>query len=229
MGIHDGHRDRMRERFLTHGLLTFNEIEALELLLFYTTPQKDTNPLAHTLLKTFGSLHEVLNASEQQLCEVPGVGQKTAALLMLVPQIYRLSEVKDAATNKRIRLTREGISYLRPYFEGLRDEMLMMVCLDSANKVISTEVLSTGVVAGVRFDTRQLLEIALKRKSTSVLLAHNHPDGQARPSREDDISTECIYKALRTLDIELFDHIIFAGENEYSYRAKGVLDILAFR
>ena len=96
MGVHEGHRERMRERFFQHGLETFNEIEALEMLLYYAIPRKDTNPLAHALLDRFGSLDYVLSASEEELCEVPGISERTAALLMIVPQITQLSEVNRA-------------------------------------------------------------------------------------------------------------------------------------
>lgn len=229
MGIHDGHRERLRARFLEHGLLTFNEIEALELLLFYAIPQRDTNPLAHALLDHFGSLNDLFHASEQELCEVPGVGTKTAALLMLVPQMTRLSGVKQSQRIGDIRGAKDAQLFLRPYYEGLQDEMLMLVCMDSMKKVISAEVLNRGVVDSVRFDIRLLVEVALKRKSSWVVMAHNHPDGQAYPSREDDSVTASVCRALRALGIELFDHVIFAGENCYSYRDKGALDVLGYR
>ena len=228
MGVHDGHRERMRERFLQHGLENFNEIEALEFLLFYAIPQRDTNPLAHALLDRFGTLSDVLNATEQQLCEVAGVGARTAALLMLIPQMYRLSEVKKAQRIGQINSTGDAISFFRPYFEGKKDEMLMLACLDSTGKVISAEIMSTGVVNGVRFDKRQLIETALKRKASAVMIAHNHPDGQPYPSHEDDEATTELYHALRTFDIMLYDHVILAGEKEYSYRRNGTLEICAY-
>ncbi len=225
MGVHDGHRERMRERFFQHGLQTFNEIEALEFLLFYAIPQKDTNPLAHALLDHFGTLDDVLNATEQQLCEVPGIGLRTAALLMLVPQMHRLSEVKKSQRIGEIKSTQDAINYLRPYFDGRKDEMLMFVCLDSTCKIISAEIISVGVVNRVRFDRRQLVEIALKRKATLVVLAHNHPDGDPTPSREDDAATSRLLHSLLDFNIELFDHVILSGEKSYSYRMKGTLSV----
>ena len=116
MALHDGHRDRMRERFFQHGLETFNEIEALEMLLYYAVPRKDTNPLAHALLEHFGSLDFVLSATEEELCEVPGISKRTAALLMMVPQMARLSEEIRANKIVEIANSREAIQYLIPRF-----------------------------------------------------------------------------------------------------------------
>lgn len=229
MSVHDGHRERLRRRFLDHGLQSFNEIEALELLLFYALAQKDTNPLAHALLDRFGSLDEVLHASVQELCSVPGIGEKTAALLTLVPELNRLGELSRVRRTVSLRTTEEMAAYLGPYFSGLQEERLLMVCLDSAMRVISTEELSRGVVNGVRFDVRRLVELALRRKASYVLLAHNHPDGQAVPSREDDETTRDVCRALHTIEIPLFDHLIFAGDRFVSYRRSGALDILRYQ
>lgn len=225
MGVHDGHRERMRERFFRFGLSNFNEIEALEFLLFYAIPRRDTNPLAHALLDQFGSLSQVLNATEQELCAVPGISESTAALIKLVPQLERLSEVERGKRLAEIKGTRDAAAFLIPYFRGAQDEMLLLVCLDSARRVISAEVINTGLPNSVLFDIRKLVETALKRKATSVMIAHNHPDGQVLPSKEDDSTTISIMKALRTVNIELYDHIVVAGENYVSYRRSGALEL----
>ena len=89
MGVHDGHRERMRERFRGHGLDNFNDINALELLLFYAAPRRDTNGMAHALLEKFGSLSAVLEANEQELLTVPGIGENAVTLLRLIPAFSR--------------------------------------------------------------------------------------------------------------------------------------------
>lgn len=229
MGIHDGHRDRMRERFFLHGLDSFNEIEALELLLYYAIPRKDTNPLAHALLDHFGSLDAVMLATKEELCEVPGISSNTACLLNLVPQLARMGEIQRTTRIKTIASTDDAVDFLMPRLRYERDEIMLMLCLDTQRRITHVEVISHGVVDAVSFDTRRVVEIALKRKAVSVIIAHNHPDGPARPSREDDTTTMMVYRALETVQIQLYDHIIIAGDQFVSYRRSGTLDLFRFK
>ena len=228
MAVHEGHRERMRERFFAHGLESFNEIEALEMLLFYAIPRKDTNPLAHALLDHFGSLDGVLSASEEELCEVPGINERIAALLMMVPQMTRLSEVNRANRITAVTCTEDAVNFLIPRFRGKREEILIILCLDSQKRITHAEVMNQGVVNYVNFDPRRVVEVALKRKAVSVIIAHNHPDGPARPSREDDSATSQVYRALTSVGITLYDHIIIAGEDYASYRRSGALDLYRY-
>ena len=225
MGVHEGHRERMRERFFQHGLETFNEIEALEMLLYYAIPRKDTNPLAHALLDRFGSLDYVLSASEEELCEVPGISERTAALLMMVPQITQLSEVNRANRIKDVTRTEDAVSFLIPRFRNQRREILLLLCLNSQKQITHVEVMNKGAVNYVTFDPRRVVEVALKRQAVSVIIAHNHPDGPALPSKEDDSATSQVYRALNTVGISLYDHIIIAVEDYASYRRSGALDL----
>ncbi len=228
MGIHDGHRKRLRDNFLENGLGGFHSITALELLLSYSIPRKDTNPIAHALLDRFGSLRDVFDASEQELCEVEGVGQGTAALIRLVPQIMRKSAVEKAAEMNCILSTQIARDYLMPFFLFERDELFIMLCLDSQKRVIKCQELSRGVVNSVNVDVRRVLETALKNRAVSVILAHNHPDGLARNSHEDDMTTRQIYISLRTVGINLADHLIFAGDEVFSYLDSGALKLCEY-
>ena len=199
MTVHEGHRERLRDSFLAHGLDSFHEVQALELLLFYAVPRRDTNPLAHALLNQFGSLEGVFSASERELCEVPGVGKSTAALILMVPQILKRSRVTAANEIKHIRCGRDAAEYLRPRLDTEKEEVALMICLDSQMAVINC----------------MELEQAMKSKASYVVLAHNHPAGSPRMSREDDAVTNRAYKALELVGIRLYDHIIVAGD-EYS-------------
>ena len=215
MAIHEGHRERLRGQFLENGLDGFHELQALELLLFYAMPRRDTNPLAHTLLDRFGSLDGVFAASERELCEVPGVGKNTAALLMLVPQILKRSRVCSANEIKTIRSGRDAAEYLRPRLDTEREEVALMICLNAQMGVINCVELARGTVNAVDFNIRRVVELALKSKASYVILAHNHPGGVPRMSREDDAVTARVYKALDLVNIRLYDHIIVAG-GEYA-------------
>ena len=226
MGVHDGHRERMRQRFFRSGLDSFNEIEALEMLLFYAVPRRDTNVLAHELLARFGSLDEVFAATEQELSEVPGVGSTAAALIMLVPQLTRLSEVKRAERRTSVNTLRDVVDYLLPRFRYERDECVIVLCLNGQRQIVHTELMARGAVDAVPFDVRRIVEVALKRKAVYVVLAHNHPAGPADPSEEDDAATLQISRALSAVNITLFDHIITAGDSYMSYRESGRADLL---
>lgn len=229
MNIHDGHRARLRESFLQNGLAGMNAITALELLLSFSIPRRDTNPIAHALLDRFGSLQEVFDATEQELCEVNGVGTNTAVLLKLIPQIMRKSAVDKAAELSCILNTQNARDYLMPHFLYERDEVAILLLLDTQKRVIRCTELSRGVVNSVNVDVRKVLETALKYRASSVILAHNHPDGPAVNSREDDTVTHQVFRSLLTVGISLIDHLIFASDAVYSYRDSGALKIWEYQ
>lgn len=228
MAIHDGHRERLRDCFLEHGLDSFHEVQALELLLFYAIPRRDTNPVAHALLDHFGSLDAVFAASERELCDVPGVGKNTAALILLVPQIFKRSRVAAASEKRYIRNGREAAEYLRPRLDHEREEVALMICLDSQMSVINCVEIARGSINSVEFNIRRVVEIAMKSKASNVILAHNHPEGSPRMSREDDLVTGRIYKALDLMNIRLFDHIIVAGEQYASINDVGGMRLYSY-
>ena len=146
--LHGGHRERLRERYLAEGLDNFNEINALELLLFYAIPRKDTNELAHRLLQKFGSLAGVFDAPIEALCSVPGVSRSAAVLLQMITELnrkYLLS--RDRAPI--IHNTEEAGAYMLPYFYGQRNECVYLLCLDAKGKVLGCYSLFEGTANAV--------------------------------------------------------------------------------
>ena len=129
-GAHDGHRGRMRERFRREGLNGFADHEALELMLFYAIPQRNVNPLAHALLERFGSFHGVLEASEEELCRVEGVGEYAAVLLHLFAAVGRRVEESRAGQREKLRNRMEAQEHCRRLLAGRRQEAFYVVCLD---------------------------------------------------------------------------------------------------
>lgn len=223
VNVHDGHRERIRRRYKDHGLDNFGEITALEFLLFFCIPRQDTNELAHRLIERFDSLSGVLGASMHELMEVPGVGESTAMLITLVPQLYKLANVESAKKAPRIKNSRDAVKYLAPRYMLETDEVLYLLCLDSKKQVIACAEISRGVANSVQTSNRRIVELALKYRATSVILAHNHPESVAEPSREDDVATRQIYSALELVGIPLVDHIIVSGDNFISYADAGVI------
>ena len=223
MSVHDGHRERMKSSFKKNGLDSMNDVNALELLLFYAIPRRDTNVIAHALLDHFGSLSRVFSASIQELCAVEGVGENTAVLISMIPQLVRKSMVSDAEKITVIKNSKDAGKYLVPRFAFEQDEVALLVCLDSQKRVIGCFELGRGVVNKVSVDVRKVVELALRYKASSVILSHNHPDSFALPSLADTAMTGQIYRSLRLVGITLADHIIVSGEDYVSYLDSGML------
>lgn len=228
MGVHEGHRERLKATFSEHGLDSFNELNALELLLFYAIPRKDTNPVAHALLDKFGSLSAVFDASMRELLEVPGIGESAAGLIRLIPQIFKKSQIGRAEEIKQIRNSSDAGKYLLPRFMNERDEVVMALLLDAKKSAICCLEMGRGVVNTVDTSVRRIVEAALKNKASSVILAHNHPDGIALPSREDDYFTKSLYKALEIVGIRLSDHLIVSGDEFVSMADSGVMNLYRY-
>lgn len=219
--IHEGHRKRMKERFMKSGLDDFAPHNVLEFLLFYSIPRGDTNPIAHRLIDAFGSLSGVFDATPEELMKVSGVGESTAILISMIPQMARkYLEDKADAVNVMGGCGDIG-AYFLPKFVGRTNEALMMVSIDNKNKVISCSVVAEGTVDSAKVSRRKVMEEAMKVKATRVILAHNHPRGVAVPSAEDVAMTREIGRLFAQVGIELVDHIIIADDDYVSMAASG--------
>lgn len=222
---HSGHRDRLRERYLSEGLDGFSPHNVLELLLFYSVPRRDTNVLAHRLIEQFGSLVGVLNAAPEQLAQVEGIGMNAAVHLHLVADIARryYAEAITPPPNdaQREDLMRYYGKKLVAACNGLPEETLYLVCLDNNLREISTDRISTGAPNAVQLPGRKIAEVALRHHAPSILLAHNHPRGLAIPSQEDIAATLSLRDALRAISVDLIDHFIIAGSDYVSMAQSG--------
>ena len=214
--MHEGHRDRVRKRFREEGLDHFSDVQALELLLFYVLPRGDTNPIAHELLSHFGSISQVLEASVEDLCKVPGVGEKTALFLTMIPQMGRFYLV-DRSRNATVLPTLENCAaYLMPHFFGRKLETVFLLCLDAKCKVLCCKEVGQGGTNSTGISIRKIVETAIGVNASTVVLAHNHPSGLAVPSPEDIQTTRRIAQALQAVDIVLADHIVIADDDYVS-------------
>lgn len=220
MGIHDGHRDKMRHRFLETGLVGFADHEALELLLFYAIPRRDTNALAHQLLERYGSLEAVLTAPVEDLQKVEGVGQSAALLMRLVPMLVEKSRMRKNAPTI-LNSTEKAGEFLLYRFDGKKYELIYELCLDRKGKLLLCKLLTEGDVASADLNIRKLVENALLVNASAVILSHNHPSGVALPSGEDFATTDRVRAALEGVGIELVDHIIVADGDFVSMRDSG--------
>lgn len=221
MATHDGHRNRLRQRFVQEGLDHFNEINVLELLLFYCIPRKDTNEIAHRLLERFGGLENVLDATPAELSKVEGIGESAAVFLTMINAVCRMYLSKKADVSGPLLTPDDYFAVLRPKFLGRRNEMVYILCLDAKNKLICCRMVSEGSLHTASVSARKIAEIAISVNATSVVMAHNHVSGLAIPSHEDVIATESIAQALRAMDIILLDHVIVAEDDSISLRHEG--------
>lgn len=213
MSIHEGHRQRLKNRFRREGLDNFDELYVLELLLFYCIPRKDTNPLAHRLLDRFGSLTAVLEASPEELEKVEGINTSASTFLSLITQVGRYYQVRRAEPGDILRTSDQCGNYLMPYFFGRDTETVFMLCLDAKCKVICCKKVGEGNVNSANIPIRRVVEMALSANATSVVLAHNHPSGLALPSADDVQTTLRVSAALETVEITLADHIVVCGDD----------------
>ncbi len=216
-----GHRQRVKKRFQDEGLENFAEAHVLELLLFYAIPQIDTKPIAKELLACFGSFSQVMEATRDELKKVDGIGDNAATFLNLVTEVGRYYLVNKEANAKILSSTEECARYLVPRFHHLRNETVLLLCLDAKCKLLCCREVGQGNVNSASISARRIAEIALGVNASSVVLAHNHPSGLALPSGDDVATTERIARALAAVDVVLADHIVVADEDYVSMVQSG--------
>lgn len=204
---HEGHRERLRNRFIKDGLDSFEPHNVLELMLFYALPRRDTNELAHTLLERYGSFSEVLQAPVHELESVPGMGRNAAVFLSLIPAIQRYY-VNDKMNMGKIQGMAALENYIFNRFTGLTEEHVLFLCLDNSLKLISADFISEGSVTSTIVNVRKLVDLSLRHNAVAAILAHNHPRGEPFPSLEDIETTKTVISALKTINVQLIDHII---------------------
>lgn len=209
---HDKHRQRLRKRFVQEGLDSFEVHNALELLLFNSIPRGDTNELAHILLDTFGSFSGVLDADHDNLLKVKGVGERTATLLELIPELCRLYMEDKAKPHKTYDTTEALCDLFIPKFIGRTQECVYAACFDNASKLIACQMLAKGTADTVLFPVKEIVQFVCNRNAANVAIAHNHPMGLCNPSSSDVTNSTDLKETLRKIQIRLVDHII-VGKN----------------
>lgn len=223
---HAGHRNRLKERFLKEGSLENFELHnILEILLFFGVPQKDTNEIAHTLIKTFGSFSEVFKADVKKLATVKGMTRNAAVLIKLIPEIYRRYIVENSKEGEFLNDSDKIKKILIPKFMGRNEEIVYLFCLDNSCKLLREEIVAKGNRCVTHIDLRKITEIVFECGADSIILAHNHPTGGAEPSFYDKNTTERLQRVLAQLDIEFLDHFIVSDNNVVSMMELGYLGV----
>ncbi|MCL1987728.1 MAG: DNA repair protein RadC [Firmicutes bacterium] len=218
--IHENHRSRIRKRFTENGLKGFADHEVLELLLYYCYPRKDTNAIAHAMLREYGSLYNLFEADIQDIVNRCNTTQNVAVLLTMIPKLANLYFSSKWTTEKPILDNLDtAIKYATSLFIGRTKETFYIFCLDSAYKLNQTALIAEGTLSETPIYPREIVSEALKHQAVNLILAHNHPSGNATPSHQDIETTKKIAEIMQFLGITLIDHLIIAGINHYSFAA----------
>ena len=222
---HEGHRDRLRQKFSKSGFDGFHGYEILELLLTFAIPRKDTKPIAKALIARFKSVRNVLDAPVEKLKEIEGMGNNVSVFLRILRDT--ISEYyKDVVSETKVFNTFDQlVDYLKAVIGGRQNEIVHVLYLNSKNELLHSENLGEGTVSEAVAFPRKIVEGALRHNATSVMLAHNHPGGLAEPSDNDNRLTDAVRKALMTINVTLQEHIIISDDGFYSYRKSGCLEI----
>ena len=217
------HRQRLKKKFNESGIDAFHDYEVLELLLSYAIPLKDVKPLAKDLLKKFGTIKGVMDAEQQELEKITGMGTHSAVLIKLVKELGALYLKEKAKEKPQITCTKELIDYCKTKMGGLKDEQFHVIYLDAQNKIIEIETVQEGIVNQAVVYPRKVLENALTQKASAIILVHNHPSGYIKPSEADIRLTKTIQETAKILDILVHDHVIIGENRFFSFREEGLM------
>ena len=206
--LHEGHRNRLKNRFLENGLDKFEPHNILELLLFYSIPRKDTNDIAHELIKKFGSLSAVFDANFEDLIKVNYITENSATLIKLIPQIsraYLLDKVSRDVSVTDLASTKELLLSL---FHGQKNENVYVLFVSNNFKLLGYEKVHEGSVNSSSIDTRRIIEYVVKYNASMLIFAHNHPIGSAYPSMDDIETTGNLINIFSPFNVPVVEHFV---------------------
>ncbi|MGI6005587.1 MAG: JAB domain-containing protein [Christensenellales bacterium] len=215
--MHEGHRQRMIARYRAEGLDHFADHEVLELLLFSQFSRQDVNELAHRLVRRFGSFSAVLQAGEEDLLTVKGVTPRLAQNLALYKHLFRIYEINRFGSRPVLQSYRQAGQYARALLEGYDTECIYCILMNARSAVIASERVAEGTVASAPLQPRKVLEAAIRHKAYAVILAHNHPGGNPRPSISDRQLTRNLQYILSGAEVRLLDHLIVSDTRLFSF------------
>jgi DNA repair protein RadC len=217
----DGHRGRLRDKFLAAGLSGFHDYEILELLLTLATPRKDCKPAAKAALQRFGNLAAVFEASPRELCEVDGIGPKNLFGIKLIPAVCERYLEKRLAAGNALHHSKALFDYLYQSMQGKKREQFKVLFLDAKNRVLAIQTLFEGTLTSSSVYPREVVRAALDHHAVALIFAHNHPSGDPQPSPEDTALTQKLINACQVVDVTVHDHIIIGRGTYFSYADSG--------
>lgn len=221
--LHEGHRQRVKTRYLSEGLDAFEDHQVLEMLLFFCIPMKDTNELAHKMIREFGTLAGLFESDPRDIGKRCGVSENTSILVSLIPSLARRYFKGKWGDKPVMSSSSKAGEYATSLFAGRTYEAFFVICLDSQNRVNYAALVHEGTINEAPVYPRLIVEAALRHQANSIILAHNHPGGSLQPSNADIEVTKKIAAAVEAISIKVVDHIIVAGDKYYSFAEKGLM------
>jgi DNA repair protein RadC len=221
---HEGHRKRLREKFVKSGLSGFQDYEIVELLLSLGTPRKDCKPAAKEAITRFKTLRGVLEAPVEELQQIEGVGDHSAFGIKLVQEVAREFLRAKMLDKPFYRSSQEVFDYLYHAMRGLKKEVFKVLYLNSQNQIIDTVDLSAGTVNSSAVSPREVIEGALRNNAAALIFVHNHPSGAVDPSVNDKSLTRELVYAGRIMRLKVLDHIIIGDNRYYSFAGDGLIE-----
>jgi len=216
-----GHRQRLREKFLSTGLAGFHDYEVIELLLTLATPRKDCKEAAKAALKRFKILQGVFEASAEALCSIPGLGPNNILGIRLIKAAADRYLEKKIVDRDPIRNSKELFEFLQLTLRDAPKERFIGVFLDAKNRVIAVETLFEGTLTGSSVYPREVVVSALRHHAAAVIFAHNHPSGDPHPSEEDRAVTRKLIFACGSVGVTVHEHLIIGDRGYFSFADQG--------
>lgn len=214
---HQGHRERMRQRVQTQGIENMPQHEVLEFLLYPFIPMKDTNPIAHELIDRFGSLQKVFDASPISLSSVKNMTDVAALYLSSLPKLFKLYNIQKFGDSIELHSPSNTANYFSALFAGNDKESIYIVILDAKYQLVDTINVGDGDLNSCKMRIKDFILNTACTSNKNVIIAHNHPSGDARPSQQDNAFTDWILSLTELVGVNLLDHIIVTKKQYYSY------------
>ena len=220
--ILEGHRKRLRDRFINSGLYGFHDYEVVELLLTLGTPRKDCKQIAKEAIKQFKTLRGVLNADTSELTEIKGIGPTNASVIVLYKAISE-RYLRETISSKTLLNSSSLVGeYLKEKIGNKKEEHFTIMYFDTRNKLINEKV-SIGTLNASLVHPREVFKRAIKDNAAQIILSHNHPSGDPKPSKEDILTSNRLIKAGKLIGISIIDHIIVTSDKYFSLKENGYI------
>ena len=218
-----GHRNRLRKRFVNHGIESLQEYEIVELLLTFSIPYKDVKPIAKELISKFKSVKGIIDAPVEEIKKVKYVKDKTVELIQFIKAISIYYQKQKAQEVPISKTHGELVDYCIKKMGDKKDEEFRVISLNSTLSMLADDLISQGTIDKAFIYPRKIMETALKNKAYAIILVHNHPDGKLEPSEYDINITKVLEIPAKVLGLLIYDHLIITSNGYFSFKKEGLL------
>lgn len=224
VNIHKNHRKRLRAEIRNVNYNTLEDYKLVELILTYCFAQKDVNPLAHELMNIYGNIANLLEASHEELMKINGIGESCSTLIRLFVPLFERYKKQKADFKCKLTTTKDYFNYFGEQFKYDSSESCIVIVLDNNFSVEKYLKVSTGMLDRVSIDCSTIFDIIKPTGCNKVILMHNHPSGNPKPSPEDFAATRKLFFQLDSLNVAMIDHIIVSANGYYSFKDENFIE-----